>query len=242
MVVALVRIVIIAATIGIATAQESIGALWPQLQPGLVSQMGVDQGLVGNASSNYVFLQRFKLGNGHGIELFYHTEVVICPREGFDTQDQQLLDSKIAGMTGFAQVEDPWWEGKAVDCMEIGYGGAFCFKECCAVGFRPMKLNARQAVIVNADLSSKAMFLYGTGAFDGNAAFHHTCDKKCWSMWRGVDYNILTTNCNTFTSTVLSCVYGLSQKKPHLGVSDMVTVHGHCGDNQTTSWKNEVLV
>merc|ERR1712183_169486 len=66
------------------------------------------------------------------------------------------------------------------------------------------------------------------GNFDGDVAYHHTCDKKCWSNWAGTDYNPLTNNCNTFTSTILYMVYGLSQKKPHLGPSDMVTVKGHC--------------
>merc|ERR1712050_115591 len=86
----------------------------------------------------------------------------------------------------------------------------------------------RRAVIGNADGKQKTLFIYGTGAFDGNTAWHDACDKKCWSNWAGTDYNPLTNNCNTFTSTILSCVYGLSQKKPHLGPSDLVTVKGHC--------------
>ena len=36
--------------------------------------------------------------------------------------------------------------------------------------------------------------------------------------------NPLTNNCNTFTSAVLKCVYGFSDAKPHLGVSDLRTV------------------
>ncbi|KAL3758976.1 hypothetical protein ACHAWU_003047 [Discostella pseudostelligera] len=46
----------------------------------------------------------------------------------------------------------------------------------------------------------------------------------CVSNWSGHDYNPLTNNCNTFTSTILKCVYGLSDAKPHLGVSDLRTV------------------
>merc|ERR1712099_219668 len=74
---------------------------------------------------------------------------------------------------------------------------------------------------------------YGAGSFDGETAYHHTCDKKCWSNWAGTDYNVLKNNCNTFTSTILYCVYGLSQKKPHLGISDLITVHGHCPSNSS---------
>merc|ERR1712238_320431 len=103
-----------------------------------------------------------------------------------------------------------------------------CSKECCSVGKNDMPLNKRQAVITNADVSKKSLFVYGTGSFDGNVAYHHTCDKKCWSNWAGTDYSVLKNNCNTFTSTVLSLVYGLSQEKPHLGISDRVTVSGHC--------------
>merc|ERR1719389_1274871 len=107
-----------------------------------------------------------------------------------------------------------------------------CGKECCGVPHGDKQeqypLNARRAVIGNADTSQKSLYIYGTGDFDGNAAYHNTCDHKCWSNWAGTDYNPLTNNCNTFTSTVLFMVYGLSQKKPGLGVSDMVTVHGEC--------------
>ena len=44
------------------------------------------------------------------------------------------------------------------------------------------------------------------------------------SDWSGTDYNPITNNCNTFTSTVLKCVYGMSDRKPNLGVSDMIHV------------------
>merc|ERR1712098_716706 len=103
-----------------------------------------------------------------------------------------------------------------------------CSKECCSVGKdEHMPLNKKQAVIRNADVDKKTLFIYGTG-FDGMTGYHDVCDKKCWSNWSGTDYNVFKNNCNTFTSTVLYCVYGLSQKKPNLGISDMVTVHGHC--------------
>merc|ERR1711953_140255 len=84
----------------------------------------------------------------------------------------------------------------------------------------------------------KQVYLYGTGAFDGNTAFDYTCDakyKKCWSEWSGTAYNPLTNNCNTFTSTILTMVYGLSQKKPHLTISDLVKVHGHCPSNASSA-------
>merc|ERR1712048_185807 len=77
----------------------------------------------------------------------------------------------------------------------------------------------------------KSLYIYGVGSFDGNTAYHYACDHKCWSNWAGINYNPLTNNCNTFTSTVLNMVYGLSVKKPHLGISDLIAVHGHCPSN-----------
>merc|ERR1711953_1108589 len=130
------------------------------------------------------------------------------------------------------EIDESWWNTRTTSCIELGYGGAMCSQECCGVPHGDSQeeypLNARRAVISNADVSKKSLYLYGTGSFDGNMAYHNTCDHKCWSNWAGTDYNVLNNNCNTFTSTVLAMVYGLSQKKPNLGPSDMVTVHGHC--------------
>jgi len=179
----------------------------------------------------FVFLQRFPLG---GVNLFFHTEVVVCPRSEFNATDQQFLDKQISGIgdKGFLQIADDWWTQRTAQCVELGYGGAMCKEECCGVPNGPNQkaypMNSRDAVIGNADGKQKHMYVYGDGSFDGNQAWHNACDKKCWSNWAGTDYNPLTNNCNTFTSTILYCVYGLSQKKPHLGPSDMVTVKGHC--------------
>ncbi len=74
------------------------------------------------------------------------------------------------------------------------------------------------------------------GGLSGEDAYRAVCRRdgdddgdddtlpKCVSDWAGTDYNPLTNNCNTFTSTVLKCVFGLSDDKPDLGVSDLVTV------------------
>lgn len=224
-------------------AQAVIAEQMPvaELKPQYVSSSSPLNSPVGNSNaSNFVFLQRFPLG---GVNLFYHTEVVVCPRGGFSQEDQTTLDQKIAGMTDFIDMDESWWSTRTAPCVELGYGGALCGKECCGVPHgadqTQYPLNARRAVIGNADTSQKKMYLYGTGEFDGNVAYHNTCDKKCWSNWAGTNYNPITNNCNTFTSTVLYCVYGLSQKKPHLGLSDLITVKGHCPSN--TSARNIVV-
>jgi len=214
-----------------ATDNLVVAELWPEF----VNVVGepTPLPLVDNSSNssqnNFVFLQKFPLG---GVNLFYHTEVLVCPRTGFSVEDQETLDKQINGMTDFVEIDEAWWKVKTANCVEMGYGGANCDTECCSVphGSKQTKypLNARRAVISNAGVNKKSLYIYGTGSFDGNVAYGYTCDHKCWSNWAGSDYNVLKNNCNTFTSTVLSCVYGLSQKKPHLGPSDLVTVKGHC--------------
>ena len=76
----------------------------------------------------------------------------------------------------------------------------------------------------------------GSIAVDGEDAYGAVCHghmyaidaggelPTCVSDWAGTDYNPLTNNCNTFTSAVLKCVYGMSDAKPNLGISDIRTV------------------
>ena len=177
--------------------------------------------------NSYVFLQKFPLE--HTNNLIFHTEVLVCAREGFSTEDQMLLDDKIDSLEDFVELEESWWSSQTANCVEFGYGGSSCSDRCCAVPHGDSEthfpLNERQAVISNADTTKKSLFLYGSsGTLDGESAYHRLCNQKCWSNWAGTDYNPLTNNCNTFTSTVLHCVFGLSEKKPNLGPSDMVTV------------------
>mmetsp|Transcript_101253 Transcript_101253/g.253822 ORF Transcript_101253/g.253822 Transcript_101253/m.253822 type:complete len:239 (-) Transcript_101253:92-808(-) len=226
----LLRLSVGAAVVAMAGAQSIYQMAGLELKPEFRERasLGATAAVRGNASASdyYVFLQKFPLKGI--VELFYHTEILVCPRSEFSPDDQGKLDGEIKGMTDFAEVDEAWWAAKTASCVELGYGGEDCSKECCGVGNQVMPLNKRQAVIMNADVSKKSLFIYGTGAFDGETAYHHTCDKKCWSNWAGTDYNVLKNNCNTFTSTVLFCVFGLSQKKPHLGISDTVTVSGKC--------------
>eukprot|EP00550_Attheya_septentrionalis_P005824 CAMPEP_0198285426 /NCGR_PEP_ID=MMETSP1449-20131203/4713_1 /TAXON_ID=420275 /ORGANISM="Attheya septentrionalis, Strain CCMP2084" /LENGTH=253 /DNA_ID=CAMNT_0043982833 /DNA_START=27 /DNA_END=788 /DNA_ORIENTATION=+ len=181
-----------------------------------------------DSDDSFVFLQKFPLEHSDG--LFFHTEVLVCPRDNFSTEDQAKIDDLVSSLddTSFVEIKESWWSTRTANCVEMGYGGAPCKERCCAVPHGPdqvnFSLNERRAVISNADLTQKSLFLYGRGTLDGEAAYHATCDQTCWSNWAGTDYNPLTNNCNTFTSTVLHCIFGLSEKKPNLGPSDMVTV------------------
>jgi len=174
----------------------------------------------------FVFLQKFPLMGE--MKYFYHTEVLVCPRSEFSLTVQNDLEEKISSLINFAEIDESYWLSISADCVEMGYGGSFCERECCSVGKRNMPLNARQAVITNADVTKKSLFIYGKSKFDGETAYHSACDHKCWSRWSGLNYDPITNNCNTFTSTILSCVYGLSQKKPDLGLSDLISVECDC--------------
>ncbi|CAB9519750.1 expressed unknown protein [Seminavis robusta] len=181
-------------------------------------------------STSYVFLQKFPLANTGG--WIFHTEVLVCPQEGFSLEDQKYLDGSIASLTDFAEIPTTWWSSRTANCIEFGYGGAPCTERCCGAPHKDPEthfpLNEKRAVIGNADTEQKSLYLYGnSGNKTGDFAYHALCDtshETCWSNWAGVDYNPLTNNCNTFTSTILHCIYGLSEKKPNLGPSDMVTV------------------
>lgn len=193
------------------------------------------------APVSYVFLQKFPLEGTD--DLLWHTEVLVCPREGFAPDEQKYLDQKIESLTDFVEIDESWWQDKTASCTELGYGGDDCTDRCCAVPHgadeRDFPLNEHRAVIGNAKVEEKYLYLYGTGALEGDQTWHATCDEKCWSNWAGTDYNPLTNNCNTFTSTVLHCVFGLSEKKPDLGVSDLVNVDcapASC-DRSGSSWK-----
>ena len=128
-------------------------------------------------------------------------------------------------------------------------------------------LNSQDAVIGNAMGEYKELYLYGTsdttkGGLSGEDAFNAVCRfysnkepgslsgffgstndeslPKCVSTWAGTDYNPITNNCNTFTSTVLKCVFGLSDAKPHLGVSDMISVQCPLEKNTIEGTEKEV--
>lgn len=49
------------------------------------------------APVSYVFLQKFPLEGTD--DLLWHTEVLVCPREGFAPDEQEYLDQKIESLT-----------------------------------------------------------------------------------------------------------------------------------------------
>lgn len=199
-----------------------------------IASNNVGPGTISSSESSkyYVFLQKFSLEST--MNLIYHTEVIVCPRQSFGTVFQKDIDQLATSLSDFALVPEVLWKDQSsATCVQLGYGGASCTQKCCSsphkdgvnVGYA---LNSRKAVISNADKSTKSLYFYGVSELSegGEGAYRAVCSTgaMCHSNWSGVDYNPLTNNCNTFTSTVLKCVFGLSDKKPHLGVSDMVSV------------------
>ena len=207
-----------------------VAALWLSIT--LIAGTTASTLLMSDATStSYVFLQKFPLQ--YTFNAIFHTEVLVCPKDGFSTVDQQYLDGVVASLEDFQEIPLDWWSVRTANCMEFGYGGAACTERCCGSPHKDQEihfpLNERRAVISNADTSQKSLFLYGTsGNLTGEQAHQLLCPDeahdKCRSNWAGTDYNPLTNNCNTYTSTLLHCVFGLSDKKPNLGPSDMVTV------------------
>ena len=142
----------------------------------------------------------------------------------------------------FAEItEDKWKTQTSPSCIQLGYAGSQCNTPCCSVPHTAKNvayaLNSRTAVISNAMGDHKQLYLYGKAEMkDGvDAAFPSVCHghygaieegtlPKCVSNWAGTDYNPITNNCNTFTSTVLKYVFGLTDAKPSLWVSDLMSV------------------
>ena len=206
-----------------------------------------------NIETDFIFLQKFPLMNS--MNLIFHTEVISCNSNQFTKDDQEFLHSQLNTMVDqnldYVPIDDEFWSSSTksnISCVEYGYGGSACTKQCCSVPHTSKQLhypfNNTDAIIHNADTTQKSLYFYGLahnmtrdivwsklcggGSSNddsgGEDATTTTGTSKCWSNWAGIDYNPLTNNCNTFTSTVLKCIYGLSDKKPHLGPSDTVRV------------------
>jgi len=194
---------------------------------------------------SFVYLQKFPIKGTP----FFHTEILVCSRNLFSKRDQIMLEEQTTKIekedkVNYVLIDKSWWSQINISCTELGYGGDYCNDRCCSAPHGKEQinypLNASRAMIGNADTTRKSLYLYGKGRLNGEAAYREVCGgDKCWSNWAGTDYNILKNNCNTFTSTVLSCVFGLSQKKPHLGVSDLVTVNCNCSQRTVLSLDEE---
>ena len=202
----------------------------------------------------FVFLQKFPLQNTWQMifhtEVVVCPRNTFTDNSAEFLSSLDKMVGTLSSTVPFVQVpEDQWNKQTNSKCVQLGYGGADCPSVCCGSphGNENTKyaLSSRQAVIGNAMGESKQLFLYGisdgTSGVDAHRALchgkmaaiieqgQHSVNNKmllptCVSNWAGTDYNPLTNNCNTFTSTVLTCVFGLSDKKPNLGVSDMVNV------------------
>ena len=222
----------------------------------------------GNIDTEFIFLQKFPLMNS--MNLLFHTEVISCNSNQFTKDDQEYLLSQVNAMADqhldYVPIDEEFWSSSTkskISCVEYGYGGSACTKQCCSVPHTSKQLhypfNNADAIIHNADTTQKSLYLYGlsynmtrdivwsklcgggggggsSNIEDGGGGEDTTMNaSKCWSNWAGIDYNPLTNNCNTFTSTVLKCIYGLSDKKPHLGPSDTVKVSCDQCPSPTTS-------
>ena len=115
------------------------GLLFTELACAAVSDFVAADSVVESSISNrrdsgnnsYVFLQKFPLeGTDH---LLFHTEVLVCSKDGFSSDDQKNLDAILASLEDFSEIDESWWSLKTADCVEMGYGGAACKDRCCSV-------------------------------------------------------------------------------------------------------------
>jgi len=179
----------------------------------------------------YIFLQVFRLQGSSvaGIGGFYHSEVLVCPRSQFPLRDQEYLDGLDLSQQDFYEMSEDWWRSSQVKCAEIAYGGAEDSAVCSGVMLRKQQpLADSEALILNVDSGVAWKYFYGVGDKSLRDISESQCSGACGQQWAGSSYGLTTHNCNTFTSAILHCVYGLSQSKPGLGVSDMATITCPC--------------
>jgi hypothetical protein len=152
-------------------------------------------------------------------------------------------DSSSTTRSPYVLINNSQWSTQSMPkCVQLGYGGGSCNSGCCGSPHTSKQteyaLNSHSAIIANAVGANKELYFYGVGTVSGKDAYRAVCHgriyaidesdggrlPKCVSDWSGADYNLITNNCNTFTSTILKCVYGMSDAKPNLGISDLRTV------------------
>jgi len=158
---------------------------------------------------------------------FYHSEVLICPRNFMTGSDVKYLEKKVKSLgwwTKYKLIPESKWESMDVRCQTLSYGGSDDEDECSGVSHFNQQLSARRAGIGNADLNHVWKYVYGTGDKSAQQVKDYVCRGSCGADWSGYNYNPVTRNCNFFSSTVMNCAYGLSQSTPNLGVSDMRSV------------------
>lgn len=154
---------------------------------------------------------------------FYHSEVVICHRDGFSRADQKHLEGILKGLwwSNYEKLPTSWWQNRHVSCQTLSYAGGSSKVPCSGVSIFPQFLSSRLSGITNADLNHVWKYIYGTADYDPYQARNHVCRGSCGPDWASDNYNPISRNCNFFSSSLMGCTLGLSTSTPSLGVSDM---------------------
>jgi len=179
---------------------------------------------------HYVLLEVFRLRYTRLIfGGFYHSQMAICPKSHFSAEERRVLDGlQLDPSKGFAEVPPTLWRRSPASCFKLSFGGIADNSRCSGISAVRQALRLDSALIPNVEPGVAWKYLYGDGPFSGPQTARRICMTSCGDQWSGGKYNLVTRNCNTFTSTVLQCVYGLSQEKPGLGVSDLWRVGCSC--------------
>lgn len=227
------RAVVLLMAVAAAFVTCAVGTCWAsgvatsEAQPGVRGRLDATFIAAEEEGDYDVFLQVFRLRNTSWLlGGLYHSEVLVCPRMPAGSGGWRR---KLAGEPApFLAVDERLWDSSTVECMELAYGGNSDRAPCSGVMLRNQSLSARKALISNVEQGIVWKYWYGTGTQSGEEALQRFCGS-CGKSWAGLRYRLLSHNCNTFTSSILHCVYGLSQKKPGLGISDLVNVDCPCG-------------
>lgn len=123
----------------------------------------------------------------------------------------------------YTEIPATWWTSQKHrgSCYSFAYGaGDDEWDEedsaCSGVHDEYHKLYGTDALIPNTGANVRK-YLYGSSDLSGPDARQNVCKGTCGKKWKAGKYSGLFHNCNTFTSTVLKCAYGFSQRKAALG-------------------------
>merc|ERR1712113_833985 len=97
-------------------------------------------------------------------EGFYHSEVVICPRDLMYKDDQQYLEKqvkKIGLLKSYVEIPKNKWKSMTFRCKTLSYAYNEDADSCGGVSKFNQDFNVAQAGIGNADLTQVWKYVYG---------------------------------------------------------------------------------
>lgn len=142
----------------------------------------------------------------------YHSEVTICPRASFSTEQARYLTKMAGDMSTWRQLSAEWWNEVDVLCEGVSYGSG-------GIEIYEKYLSQSVSGITNADLVKVWKYFYGTTDRKTEDVINKLTTGKCDGYWADDCYHPVFQNCNYWTNAMISCGFELSWLMPPLGVS-----------------------